>query len=180
MLNLPAHGVLLELNDTGIYLIGDSGIGKSEIALQLIHQGARLICDDAPDFTADTQTGQLLGSCPEGFYGLMHVHDLGVINIMQLFNPDSFKACQHIDLVIKLAAADNRLAVITEQTPQQLLTPDYQYWHYHAWTIPGIYLHLYPNRNIPLLIKIAVLQFSSAAALTTNYHENQTSRETKK
>lgn len=180
MMNLPAHGVLLELNGTGIYLTGDSGIGKSEIALQLIHQGARLICDDAPELSADTKSGQLLGSCPEGFYGLMHVHDLGVINIIQLFNPDSFKACQQIDLVIKLTAADNRLAVINEQTPQQLLTPDYRYWHYHSRTIPGICLHLYPNRDIPLLIKTAVMLFSSDNRMTIDHQKNLTSGETKK
>jgi len=156
---LPAHGVLLELNGVGLYLIGASGIGKSEIALQLINQGACLICDDAPDLRADRDSGQVSGHCPEGFYGQMHIHDLGIINITELINTDSFKPISVINFIIELVAADDRLTVVSQQTPQQLLTPDYQHWQYQHWTIPGIHLHLYPNRNIPLLIKTAVMQF---------------------
>ena len=157
---LPAHGTLLEIDGMGVYLIGRSGIGKSEIALQLIYQGACLVCDDAPNFTIDSRQKKLSGSCPEDFYGLMHVHDLGIINVLELVSPASFRGSHSIDFIIKLIDTDNRLAVISHQTPQQLLSPDYQSWQYHHWTISGIHLHLYPNRNIPLLIKTAVKQFT--------------------
>lgn len=189
---LPSHGVLLELNDIGIYLIGPSGIGKSEIALELIIMGACLICDDAPEFAADTKTKQVSGHCPKDFYGLMHLHDLGIINILELFEPDFFdskafnsirykneqlkknslgngvirqnyfRPSHSIDFIVELVPADNKTDTVAHQTPQQLLTPDYQYWQYSDWTIPGICIHLYPNRNIPLIIKIASLQFLSS------------------
>ncbi len=157
---LPAHGTLLELDGIGVYLIGHSGVGKSEIALQLIDQGACLICDDAPNFKTDLHHEKLSGSCPKSFYGLMHIHDLGIINISELISPASFKDNHSIDFIIELVATDTMLAVTTQQTPQQLLSPNYQNWQYQHWTISGIRLHLYPNRNIPLLIKTAVKQFT--------------------
>lgn len=179
MTPLPKHGVLLEYNGIGVYIIGASGIGKSEIALQLIHQGACLICDDAPDLSDDTDSRQVFGSCPEGFYGLMHLHDLGIINIMELFGSDYFKLSQAINFIIELVPAADKLAVVSHQTPQQLLTPDYQYWQYHGWTIPGIRIHLYPNRNIALMIKTAVMQFSSDDTMDINHLGQQISREIK-
>lgn len=173
MNTLPTHGVLLDLNGIGVYLIGASGIGKSEIALQLIHQGARLICDDAPELTADADTGRVSGSCPQGFYGLMHIHDLGIINIIQLFNPESFKARQQIDFIVNLVADNDRLSIIAQQSPQQLLTPGYQHWKYQTQTIPGICLHLYPHRNMALMIKIAVLQFIAYNAVETHHKSGE-------
>ncbi|MCP3849909.1 MAG: hypothetical protein GY694_06690 [Gammaproteobacteria bacterium] len=158
---LPLHGVLLELNGLGIYLIGASGIGKSETALQLIHQGASLICDDAPDFLVNKETQTIFGHCPEGFHGLMHIHDLGIINVRELFGLKSFKTHYQVDFIIELKPAGDTKKWYSQQTAQQLLTPSYQHWQYQTWTIPGIHLHLHPDRNIPLLINTAILQFSS-------------------
>ena len=159
MNTLPEHGVLIRINDMGIYLIGDSGVGKSEIALQLIHQGAALICDDAPDLTADINNKKLLGTCPEGFYGLMHIHDLGIINLLELFGQQAFKASQQIDLVIELAAANDQRTITSRQNPQQLLTANYQKWHYQSCSVSGIRIHLYPDRNIAIIINTAIKQF---------------------
>jgi len=158
---LPLHGVLLELNGLGVYLIGASGVGKSETALQLIHQGASLICDDAPDLIVDNKAQAIFGHCPKGFHGLLHIHDLGIINIRDLFGFKSFKAHHQIDFVIELKPVGDRKTQLSQQTAQQLLTPSYQHWQYQTWTIPGIHLHLYPGRNIPLIINTAILQFSS-------------------
>ncbi|MCW8930154.1 MAG: hypothetical protein OQL19_07965 [Gammaproteobacteria bacterium] len=171
MTPLPLHGVLFEFNGVGTYLIGASGLGKSEVALQLIHQGARLVCDDAPEFKKNTKNKKLSGHCPEGFFGLMHIHDLGVINILELFGSSSFKPEYTVDFIIELIADEDRLKIISQQTPQQLLTPNYQTWQYRDWTIPGIQIHLYPNRNVPLLIKTAIMQFSTKAKMGVNTSE---------
>ncbi|MCU7799315.1 MAG: hypothetical protein KZQ70_04010 [gamma proteobacterium symbiont of Lucinoma myriamae] len=154
---LPEHGVLIEINGMGIYLIGDSGVGKSEIALQLIHHGATLICDDAPELTADNNT--ILGTCPDGFYGLMHIHDLGIINLLEVIGEQAFIPSHSIDLVIELITPNHQQAIISQQDPQQLLTASYQKWHYQSCSVPGISIHLYPNRNIPIIIKTAIKQF---------------------
>ena len=182
---LPAHGVLLELNGIGLYLIGSSGLGKSEIALQLIYQGACLICDDAPNLMVDTGSNQLSGHCPEGFYGLMHIHDLGIINLLELFNSslltkehsrkDLFHANHTIDFIIELVSTEDRFSVIAQQTPQELLSPNYLNWQFQHWTIPGIRIHLYPNRNIPFIIKTAVLQFSSHLSSKNSDHTSKNS-----
>lgn len=157
MKKLPEHGVLIQINGMGIYLIGDSGVGKSEIALQLIHQGAALICDDAPELTADNN--KILGACPDGFYGLMHIHDLGIINLLELIGEQAFSPAHSIDLVIELIAANHQQAIIRQQNPQQLLTANYQKWHYQSCSVSGIGIHLYPNRNIPIIINTAIKQF---------------------
>ena len=159
MNRLPAHGVLIQLEEMGVYLIGHSGVGKSETALQLIHQGALLICDDAPEFTADKTNNELRGNCPNNFYGLMHIRDLGIINIMQLMGRQYFKASQKIDFVIELIKAE------THQQLENCLSPNYRQWHYkdeeqQSWTIPGIRIHLLHNRNMPLMITTAVRQFA--------------------
>jgi len=162
-ITLPGHGVLIQFGGIGVYLIGDSGVGKSETALELIHCGAKLICDDAPDFSCQrnqhTNDLELLGSCPEGFYGLMHLRDLGIINIIEQLGERCVKKSQRIDFVIELIHTDNSPLTETFATAQ------YQHWQapyqqeQHSWTIPGIRIHLYRNRNIPLLIKTAIMQF---------------------
>lgn len=165
---LPAHGVLIQLENTGIYLIGKSSVGKSETALQLIAQGAKLICDDAPELTPGSDDSQLLGICPKGFYGLMHVRDLGIINIIELFGQNAFNNCHAIDFVIELIDTES-IETDCLEFQATILEPEYQQWQYQSWTIPGISLHLYANRNIALLIKMAVLQFNK---------NNKKSRET--
>lgn len=157
MKKLPEHGVLIQINGMGIYLIGDSGVGKSEIALQLIHQGAALICDDAPELTAENN--KIRGTCPDKFYGLMHIHDLGIINLLELIGEQAFIPGHSIDLVIELIAANHQQAVIGQQNPQQLLTANYQKWHYQSCSVSGIGIHLYPNRNIPIIINTAIEHF---------------------
>lgn len=159
MATLPAHGVLIQLDNTGVYLIGSSGIGKSEIALQLIHEGAILICDDAPEIAADRHNKKITGTCPEGFQGLMHIHDLGIINVCDLISRQACKTSQQIDIVIELMPSDNQALTIASQDPQQLLAVHYRQWHYQCCSIPGIRIHLYPCRNLPLIIKTAIKQF---------------------
>ncbi len=157
---LPAHGVLICMKNIGVFLIGKSGIGKSEIALQLIHQGAILICDDAPDLTADHDSGGLRGSCPEKFQGLMHLRDIGIINIIELLGQQYFKKKHSVNLIIELIQPSQNEILVSD------LNPNYKIWHYkdkehqQSWNIPGIGIHLYPNRNIPLLIQAAVAQFA--------------------
>lgn len=156
---LPTHGVLVELESTGIYLIGSSAVGKSETALQLIYQGAKLICDDAPELIPGPDQTQLLGVCPKGFYGLMHLRDLGIVNIIELLGQHCFNSSHTIDFVIELIDAET-IEVTNTERKSTIIEPEYKQWHYQSWTFPGISLHLYPNRNIPLLIIMAVRQFN--------------------
>lgn len=94
------HACLLEIYGVGVLLIGDSGIGKSEISLDLIRKGHCLIADDRVDI-ADVR-GTLIGTCPETIYGMMEVRGIGIINVSRMFGVNSLSKRSEIDLVISL------------------------------------------------------------------------------
>ena len=98
------HGVFLEIYGLGVLLAGGSGAGKSEIALDLISRGHRLIADDAVEI-AQPARGVVLGRCPELLRDFLEVRGLGVINIRRLYGDAAIADVQRLDLVIHL---DNR------------------------------------------------------------------------
>lgn len=153
--SLPTHGTLIQYKGIGVYLIGNSGVGKSEMALSLIDQGGILICDDGPEFSPEPNNMGLMGICPEKFYGLVHIRDLGVINLIELYGPQAFKSSGSIDFIVELVHADMSCSHPTA------LEPVYHNWSYLDWTICGIRLHLYPGRNTPILLKTVITQFAN-------------------
>ncbi len=96
-----AHGDLLDIFAIGVLLLGDSGSGKSECALELVHRGHRLIADDAVEVFR-LRGEELFGQAPEQVRGLMEVRGLGLISIEQLFGVVAVRDIKPIDLVIKL------------------------------------------------------------------------------
>ena len=97
---LQLHGVLVRVFDTGVLLIGESGIGKSESALDLITRGHQLIADDVVKvFEAD---GELRGRAPELTYELLEIRGLGVINVSRAFGEAAVRPDSTIDLCIEL------------------------------------------------------------------------------
>ncbi len=100
------HGVLVDIYGEGVLIMGESGIGKSETALELIKRGHRLVADDAVEIKrASNQT--LIGSCPEIIRYFIELRGIGIIDVLQMFGVESIKATQSIDLVIKLEYWDN-------------------------------------------------------------------------
>ena len=95
------HGVFLEIYALGVLLAGGSGVGKSEIALDLISRGHRLIADDAVEIVQPAR-GVLLGRCPEVLRDFMEVRGLGVINIRRLYGDAAITDMQRLDLVIHI------------------------------------------------------------------------------
>lgn len=95
------HGVLLDIYGEGVFIMGESGIGKSEIALELIKRGHRLVADDAVEIKKVSHN-TLVGSCPELIRHFIEVRGIGIINARQMFGVQSVKDTQSIDLVIKL------------------------------------------------------------------------------
>ncbi len=99
------HGVLIDIFGEGILLMGESGIGKSETALELIKRGHRLVADDAVEIKkVSDQT--LIGSCPEIIQYFIELRGIGIIDVKQMYGVESIKATQNIDLIIKLEAWD--------------------------------------------------------------------------
>jgi HPr kinase/phosphorylase len=175
--DIPTHGILLSISGIGVYIIGESGVGKSETALQLIEQGAVLICDDAPELVLLNQPlnqpkriQTLYGYCPKNFYGLMHIRDIGIINVIELFGSVAFSKVHEIQFVVEMLHTSistskqehesNLISPTIMNQPMILQTPHYQQWCYQSYQIPGIQLNLSPGRNYPLLIKTIVKQFN--------------------
>lgn len=95
------HGVLLDVYGEGLLITGESGIGKSETALELVKRGHRLVADDAVEIKKVSYTS-LIGSCPELIRYFIEVRGIGIINVKQMFGVQSVKDTQEIDLVVRL------------------------------------------------------------------------------
>jgi HPr kinase/phosphorylase len=97
------HGDLLDIFAIGVLILGDSGSGKSECALELVHRGHRLVADDVVEIYK-VRNEDLVGQAPEAVRGLMEVRGLGLISIEQLFGVIAVRDTKPIDLVVNLVA----------------------------------------------------------------------------
>ncbi|MFO7594413.1 MAG: HPr(Ser) kinase/phosphatase [Pseudomonadota bacterium] len=97
-----AHGVFMDVLGTGVLLTGESAIGKSELALELLTRGHRLIADDAPIFVRSSP-GRLEGHCPEILQNFLEVRGLGVLNIRAMFGDVAVKQSMELHLIVHLA-----------------------------------------------------------------------------
>ncbi len=98
---ITIHGVLVDVYGEGVLITGESGIGKSEAALELIKRGHRLVADDAVEIKK-VSDDTLVGSAPEVTKHMIELRGIGIINVMSLFGVESVKNTQNIDLVINL------------------------------------------------------------------------------
>lgn len=99
------HGVFMEVMGTGVLITGESGIGKSELALELISRKHRLIADDVPEFTRIAPE-LLLGSCPPMLSDFLEVRGLGVLNIREMYGDNALKSNKYLRLIIHLKRMD--------------------------------------------------------------------------
>jgi HPr kinase/phosphorylase len=95
------HGVFMEIYSIGVLITGESGSGKSELALELVTRGHRLVADDAPEFT-QIAPDVLDGTCPDLLQDLLEVRGLGVLNIRQMFGDTAVKRNKYLRLIVHL------------------------------------------------------------------------------
>lgn len=98
---MSTHGALLEVHGVGILLLGPSGIGKSECALELVRRGHRLIADDVVELTV-TPDGRAKGCAPERVRHYMEIRGLGILYVPDLFGPAAVRNSVNVDLVCHL------------------------------------------------------------------------------
>ena len=146
------HGVFLEVQGFGVLLQGKAGLGKSELALELITRGHRLIADDIVDFYR-VAPDKLEGRCPPLLQDFLEVRGLGVLNIRALFGDNAVKPTKPLDLMIQLEMADHF-------KPKQLdrLNIDAQFEHVLDVEIAKFIIPVAAGRNIAVLVEVAVRQ----------------------
>ena len=138
---LPNHGTLIEHHNIGVFLIGESGSGKSECALSLLLKGAKLICDDAPLFRMENN--KVIGYCSKAFYHKLHIRDLGIINTLDYY-PDSTLVQTQLKLIISLSL---------NKAVSEVLEPEFSLLKYKQAAIYKITLSDSKNRNMMLKIE---------------------------
>jgi len=95
------HGALVDIRGVGVLLLGPSGIGKSECALELVQRGCRLVADDVVELERTAQ-GEILGRAPETLRHAMESRGLGILSVSDLFGPEAVRETARVDLICRL------------------------------------------------------------------------------
>ncbi|OYY55642.1 MAG: hypothetical protein B7Y53_03500 [Halothiobacillus sp. 28-55-5] len=145
------HGVFMEVAGSGVLITGHSGIGKSELALELLSRGHRLIADDAPYFIQGRQG--IEGYCPENIRDLLEVRGLGIINVRDLFGANALKYRKNLRLIIELYTADHK-----NLSAESRLHGERGQLIICQQPIPLFRLPIAPGRNIAVFVETVVRQ----------------------
>lgn len=143
------HGVYMEIITIGVLLVGESGVGKSELAVELITRGHRLIADDAPEFrriAPDT----INGTCPNALTNFIEVRGLGIINIRELFGAGAVKTHKFLRLIVRLERFDSERMKSIDR-----LEGSYSSINVLGLEIPEITLPVAPGRNLAVMVECA-------------------------
>lgn len=143
------HGVLVEVYGEGVLILGDSGIGKSETAVELVKRGHRLIADDAVEIKR-VSAKTLVGSAPEIIRHYIELRGIGIVDVRRLFGMGSVKVTERIDLVIKFEAWD----------PEKLYDRfglDDEVENILGIDVPAITIPVHHGRNLAVVLEIAAM-----------------------
>ncbi|MBX9867237.1 MAG: hypothetical protein K2Y14_10000 [Burkholderiales bacterium] len=148
--SLAHHGIALEIFGRGVVIVGKSGIGKSELGLELVDRGHRLICDDLVEGQLIDQ--QIIIRSPEEFaLGFMEVRGIGFIDIIHLYGQQQMCAEKELFIVIQLVDND-MLDIINNDRLMQLIGNVVVL----GITVPLYQLPIGANRNLPILVELIV------------------------
>lgn len=150
---ITLHGVFMEVYSIGVLITGESGSGKSELALELITRGHRLVADDAPEFT-QIAPDVLDGTCPELLQDLLELRGLGVLNIREMFGDTAVKRNKYLRLIIHLSRP-NADTMAGDGDGMVRLTGDLGVRRVLDLDVPLITLPVMPGRNLAVLAEAA-------------------------
>ena len=143
------HGVLVEVYGEGILLMGDSGIGKSEAAVELLKRGHRLIADDAVEIRK-IDADMLVGTAPELIRNYIELRGIGIINVAKLFGMGAVRTENEINLVVNIVPWK------TQQVYDRLGLED-QYTEILGVKIPMHTIPITPGRNLAMILEVAAM-----------------------
>ena len=149
------HGVFMEVFSIGVLITGDAGAGKSELALELLSRGHRLVADDAPEFRL-IAPDVLDGTCPPLLQDCLEVRGLGILNIRQMFGDSAVKINKYLRLIIHLRAAADAL---TDERMDRL-RGDHSTRRVVDLDIPVITVPIAAGRNLAVIVEAAVRNHS--------------------
>ena len=146
---ITRHGVFVEVYGEGVLILGESGVGKSEAALELIKRGHRLIADDAVEIKR-VGTGQLIGSAPELIRYYIELRGIGVIDVRRIFGAGAVKLADKIDIVVHLEAWK-------EGYTYDRLGANEQYTTILGVDVPFVKIPVTPGRNLAVILEVAAM-----------------------
>lgn len=164
---ITRHGVFVEVYGEGILLLGESGVGKSETAIELVKRGHRLIADDAVELRKTSAT-TIVGSSPENIRHFVELRGIGIINVRRIFGIGAVKMNEKVDMVIQLEPWDsdkNYDRIGLENESYDIL----------GNKIPSLTIPVKPGRNLAIIVEVAAMNnrqkkmgYNAAKQLLTN------------
>lgn len=146
---ITRHGVLVEVLGEGVLIVGDSGVGKSETAVELIKRGHRLIADDAVEIRK-VSSKTVVGQAPDNIRHFIEVRGVGIINARRLFGLESVKLSEKIDMVIRLEPWDS--AKVYDR-----MGLEENYINIMGIRVPVTVVPVTPGRNLSVIIETAAI-----------------------
>ena len=146
---ITRHGVMVEVYGEGILIVGDSGVGKSETAVELIKRGHRLIADDAVEIRK-VSSKTLVGTAPDNIRHFIELRGIGIVNARNIFGIGAVKLTEKIDMVIQLEQWDSQKAY-------DRLGLEDEYISILGINVPATTVPVKPGRNLAIIIEIAAM-----------------------
>ncbi len=146
---ITRHGVFVEVHGEGVLILGESGVGKSETALELIKRGHRLIADDAVEIRR-TSSRTIVGSAPDNIRHFIELRGVGIINARRIFGVGAVKLTEKIDMVIQLEPWD-------ESKFYERLGIESEYTDILGIKVPISVVPVQPGRNLSIIIEAAAM-----------------------
>ena len=146
---ITRHGVLVEVYGEGILILGDSGIGKSELAIELVKRGHRLVADDAVELRK-VSNRQIMGTAPENIRHFIELRGIGIVNVARVFGVGAVKESESLDLVVQLEAWD-------PTKNYQRTGLESEYYDILGVNIPSTIIPVSPGRNLAVVLETAAI-----------------------
>lgn len=146
---ITRHGVLIEIYGEGVFITGESGVGKSETAIELVKRGHRLVADDAVEIRKVSNIS-LVGSSPDNIRHFLELRGIGIINARRLFGIGAVKMTEKIDLVVELEQWDS-------EKVYDRMGVDTEFVNILGVKIPSLTIPVKPGRNLAVILEVAAM-----------------------
>ncbi len=148
---ITRHGVLMEVYGEGVLILGESGVGKSETAVELVKRGHRLVADDAVEIKRVSER-TLVGSSPEIIRHFIELRGIGIIDVKKIFGMGAVKDTENVNLVVNLEAWQ-------QGKNYERLGLDKNFTNILGIDVPSVTIPVRPGRNLAIIIEIAAMNY---------------------